>query len=350
MAPTSLRFGILGAARIAPKALIQPIAKLPGVVVSAVAARDRTRADAFATEHGIELALPAYRHVIESDEVDVVYNPLPMSLHAEWTIAALRAGKHVLCEKPFSSNAAEAVEMVHVAAEEGRILGEAFHYRYHPLFERVVQEVRSGRIGAIERVEAVFHTEIAKPDLRWDYGTSGGSLMDLGCYPLSWARQVMGQEPTIVSAVAVEGPDKIDASINAEMSFASGATASISSAMDRPFEVGLKIVGALGEIVVQNPLAPRPETICRFVLPAARPQGRWKPGTPTSTWCERLLNIRFTAHHFPPRGKTRSPIWPLSTPSIRLPACRFAASEQERSRFYPRVGSCFAVRLPRLRN
>ncbi|MCP4227364.1 MAG: Gfo/Idh/MocA family oxidoreductase, partial [Actinomycetia bacterium] len=192
-----LRFGVLGAARIAPRALIDPVAKLSGVEVSRVAARDPQRAATFAADHDIAEVSATYAEVIAADDVDIVYNPLPMSLHAEWTIAALRAGKHVLCEKPFASNATEAADMVRVAEEEGRILGEAFHYFYHPLFRRILDEVASGRIGDLVRLEAEFETPVAKPNLRWDYATSGGSLMDLGCYPMHWVRQLAGEEPTV---------------------------------------------------------------------------------------------------------------------------------------------------------
>ena len=252
-----LRFGILGAARIAPKALIDPVAKLDGVVVSRVAARDRSRAEAFAAEHGIPAVSDSYAEVIAADDVDIVYNPLPMSLHATWTIAALRAGKDVFCEKPFASNAVEAAEMVQVAEAEGRVLGEAFHYRYHPLFERLLDEVASDRIGAIERIEATFEAPIAKPDIRWDYMTSGGSLMDLGCYPMSWVRHLTGEEPEVVSASAVEGPPRIDASITAELSFPSGATGLVRSAMDAGPTIELLVVGSTGRIEVENPMAPQ---------------------------------------------------------------------------------------------
>lgn len=255
--PTPLRFGILGAARIAPKALIDPASKLDGVTITRVAARDRERAEAFAAEHGIAAVAADYREVIEADDVDIVYNPLPMSLHAEWTIAALRAGKHVLCEKPLASNAAEAAEMVATADAEGRILGEAFHYRYHPLFERIVAEVRSGRIGSIERVEATFDVPVPQPDLRWDYETSGGSLMDLGCYPVSWVRHLTGEEPEVAEAHAVVGPPRIDARMRAELRFASGATAAVACALDRGPTVTLDVAGTDGRIAVVNPLAPQ---------------------------------------------------------------------------------------------
>lgn len=259
-----IRFGILGAARIAPKALILPAAKFANVEVSRVAARNRDRAEAFATEHGIAAVSDSYAELIAADDVDVVYNPLPMSLHAEWTIAALRAGKHVLCEKPFASNAAEAAEMVRVAQEEGLVLGEAFHYWYHPLFRRILDEVASGRIGTVQRVEGFFNvsiprmTESGEIDLRWDYKTSGGSLMDLGCYPMSWVRHVTGEEPTVLSAGAVEDPDKIDAAITCELTFASGATGSVTSAMQgEERKISLTIVGSEGRIEAINPLAPQ---------------------------------------------------------------------------------------------
>ena len=252
-----LRLGILGAARIAPKALIDPVSKLTGVEVTRIAARDPERAAAFAAEHGIAGVSQTYDEVIEADDVDIVYNPLPMSLHATWTIAALRAGKHVLCEKPFASNKAEAAEMVRVAEEEGRVLGEAFHYFYHPVFQRVLAEVTSGRIGDLVRLDSAFNTPIRKPDIRWDYATSGGSLMDLGCYPMHWVRQVVGEEPTVVSATATEGPPKIDAAIETELRFPSGVTARVASSMEAAHAVGLTIEGTEGRIEVDNPMAPQ---------------------------------------------------------------------------------------------
>jgi predicted dehydrogenase len=252
-----IRFGILGAAKIAPKALVGPVAKLDGVEVTRIAARDRGRAEAFAAEHGIGGVADDYVQVIEADDVDVVYNPLPMSLHAEWTIRALRAGKHVLCEKPFASNATEAAEMVAAAEAEDLVLCEAFHYRYHPLFLRLLDEVAAGRIGTIRRVEGVFETRISRPDIRWDYATSGGSLMDLGCYPMSWVRHLTGEEPEVVSATAVEGPERIDARITAELRFPSGVTGSVRSAMDRGPEISLLVEGDGGRIVVDNPMAPQ---------------------------------------------------------------------------------------------
>ena len=298
-----IRFGILGAARIAPKALIEPVHSLPGVEVTRVAARDRSRAEAFASSHGIPGVGDTYQHVIEADDVDVVYNPLPMSLHAEWTIAALRAGKHVFCEKPFASNAAEATEMVRVAEQEGRVLCEAFHYRYHPMFQRILDEVASGRIGAIERIDGVFNVPIAKPDLRWEYETSGGSLMDLGCYPMSWVRHVTGQEPIVVAATAVEGPDKIDASITAELAFASGATGSVRSSMIDDREIGLTITGTLGSVEAANPMAPQMGNALTITTAAGSTSGAFDAGVSYDHMVRAFIDHLVHGSPFPTRGQ-----------------------------------------------
>jgi len=149
---TKLNIGVLGAARITPKALIEASKSNHSVRISRVAARDPERAEAFAAEHNIEAVSDSYQALIEAPDIDIVYNPLPMHLHAEWTIAALRAGKHVLCEKPFASNSTEAQTMVDVAQEEDRVLGEAFHHRYHPLFEHILNVTSSGVLRDIRRV------------------------------------------------------------------------------------------------------------------------------------------------------------------------------------------------------
>mgnify|MGYP001826472194 CR=1 FL=1 len=258
MADERLRFGVLGAARIAPPALLVPASRIDSIEVTRVAARDRSRAETFAAEHGIPHVADDYRAVIEADDVDVVYTPLPMHLHAEWTIAALRAGKDVLCEKPFASNAAEAEEMVQVAEEEGRILGEAFHHWYHPMFQRVLTVIRSGVIGSVTRAEGYFNIEIDQPDIRWQYETSGGSLMDLGCYSVIWVRHAVGEEPAVVSAEAEVGPPRVDAAISAELTFPSGATGLVQSSMiSQDADIRLVVTGTEGEIVAVNPLAPQ---------------------------------------------------------------------------------------------
>jgi len=171
-----LRFGILGAASIAPSALIKPARRSGGAAaVVAVAARDPERAQAFAAAQGIPRALGSYEALVADPEVDVVYNPLPNGLHGRWTLAALAAGKHVLCEKPFAANAEEAAEVAAVADASDRVVMEAFHYRYHPLTTRVAAIVESGELGTLTEVTSSFSAPIWKPgDIRYDPQLAGG--------------------------------------------------------------------------------------------------------------------------------------------------------------------------------
>lgn len=254
-----LRIGALGAARITPRALCDPAREVADVEVTAVAARDPERARAFAEEHGIPRVLGSYSELVHSPEIDAVYNALPISHHCEWSIRALEAGKHVLCEKAFALNASEAERMAEAAHAAGRALVEAFHYRYHPLMERVLEIVRAGELGTIEHLEGRFLAQIPnQDDIRFNYATGGGSTMDLGCYPIHMVRHTSGEEPEVVSAEAVVGPDRVDVAMEAELRFPSGASGRVSSSMqsDGPLVADLRVRGADGELHVRNPLAP----------------------------------------------------------------------------------------------
>lgn len=299
-----LRFGILGAARIAPQALVLPSRPIDTVEITRVAARDRQRAESFAAEHGIAGVSDDYEALINADDVDVVYNPLPMSHHAEWSIRAMRAGKDVLCEKPFASNSAEAEEMVRVAAETGRVLGEAFHYAYHPMFQRILAEVASGRIGDLVRLEGYFDIDIPKPNLRWEYATSGGSTMDLGCYPIHWVRSVAGEEPTVTSASAEEDPEKIDAALGAELSFPSGATGYIHSAMnDSSNKILLTVEGTEGRIVADNPLAPQDGNMLTIETPSGTSSGTIEAGSTYHHMVRAFVDHVRLGSPFPTKGE-----------------------------------------------
>lgn len=259
MSERPLRIGILGAARIAPTAVIDP-AKATGVAeVVAVAARDRSRAEAFAREHAIANVADDYEALIAHPEVDAVYNALPPSRHADLTIAALRAGKPVLCEKPFAMATDEALAMVQAADAHRLVLMEAFHYRYHPLFSRVLEIVASGEIGQVRRMKAVFSTSIAEAanELRYDPALGGGALMDLGTYCLHWVRTVAGAEPKVVSASSVFGASGVDISTKANLAFPRGVSAEIVCDMAGTVRATLAIEGTAGEMRVVNPLAPQ---------------------------------------------------------------------------------------------
>ena len=151
MSDRPLRIGILGAARIAPMALCRPAREVEGVEVVAIAARDAARAQQFAAKHGIAKVHASYDALLADDAIDAIYNPLPNGLHAEWTIRALEAGKHVLCEKPIASNAAEAAQMAEAAERTGRVLMEAFHWRYHRL-AALMREVVLTEVGEFRHV------------------------------------------------------------------------------------------------------------------------------------------------------------------------------------------------------
>ena len=255
-----LRFGTLGAAAITPRALVYPCVDEPGAFISVVAARNRERAEAFAAAHNIPKVVDDYQAVIEHDKVDAVYIPLHITAHHEWTIKALQAGKHVLCEKSLAANGAEAREMAAMAEAQDRVLMDAFHYRYHPVFLRAKEIYDSGMLGEIEQVDAAFHIPVADPNnIRMNYDTAGGVTMDIGCYPISWVRHLLGGEPVTVDAEAVVGPPDVDVMLRTRMGFADGVVATTSGDMreDARFRADIMVTGSKGQLKVTNPLVPQ---------------------------------------------------------------------------------------------
>ena len=255
-----IRIGCLGAARITPKALIAPAAKQADVQVSAIAARDAERARAFAETHDIAAAETDYESLIHRSDVDMIYNALPPSRHEDLTVLALKAGKPVLCEKPIASNAAAAQRMADTARDTGTLLMEAFHYRFHPAFQQAKDIVCGGDLGRLRRFEGAFSVEVkdTAEELRHSFALGGGALMDLGCYPVHWARTLMTGEPEIVAAEAiVEKPD-IDLSMTASLVFDRGIRAEVSTSMAPGTErrARIKVVGADATLVMDNPIAP----------------------------------------------------------------------------------------------
>ncbi|MCV7331227.1 Gfo/Idh/MocA family protein [Mycobacterium cookii] len=254
-----LRIGVLGAARIAPSALIKPAQSNDDVVVAAVAARDRSRAQAFAAKHSIARVHDTYEALIDDPDIDAIYNPLPNGLHGRWTRAALAAGKHVLCEKPFTANAAEAREIAELAAKSDRVVMEAFHYRYHPLALRALEIIASGELGKLTRVEAALCFPLPVfSDIRYDYALAGGALMDAGCYAVHMVRTFGGSTPDVVSAQAKLHDPRVDRAMTAELRFAEGHTGRVRCSMwsTRLLETSARIVGDRGEIKLLNPVTP----------------------------------------------------------------------------------------------
>jgi predicted dehydrogenase len=253
-----LHFGVLGAAHIVPNALIKPAQQLTEVAVDAIAARDPARAHAFALTHGIPRVMSSYDEVVGASDIDAIYIPLPNSLHCEWTIRALRAGKHVLCEKPLAANEWEAERMAQVAQATGLVLAEALHYRYHPLASRVYQLLHDGTIGRIAELECHFSVPSLPMNIRFDWDLAGGVTMDLGCYLLNMIHFFSGCRLRVRKAAALIGPPNIDVAMEAILELEDGTTAHMSCSMapDAPAEARFAAKGECGELLVTNPVAP----------------------------------------------------------------------------------------------
>jgi predicted dehydrogenase len=254
-----LRIGILGAARVAEYAMIAPARSEPRANLFAIAARDPARARVYAVRHAIARVHGTYEELMSDAEIDLVYVATPPSLHAKLALASIAAGKHVLVEKPFSMNAAEAEAVARAARAAGVFVAEAMHSRHHRLFARVVEIVRSGALGKIERLSGHFDAPIARgtEEFRWQRELGGGALMDLGVYPLSWLRGVVGSEPTVVRASA-RSECGVDAGIEAELEFPSGEVGHVRASMAaQTFAASLVVECDRGTLTVLNPLAPQ---------------------------------------------------------------------------------------------
>jgi predicted dehydrogenase len=246
-----LRIGVLGAARITGLSLVGP-AHATGHRLVAVAARDRSRAEAFAGAHGVERVADSYAAVLADPEVEIVYNPLANALHGPWNLAAVHAGKNVLTEKPSASNAEEAREVRDAAAAAGVSLMEGFHYPYHPLHRRLHALLTSGELGELRAVEiSMVMPAPDDGDPRWRLDLAGGGLMDVGCYGLHALRMlgsVLGGAPQVVAARAGQRDPGVDAWLDADVELPGGVPATLRSGMNAPdFDFSYRLVGSRGQ-------------------------------------------------------------------------------------------------------
>jgi predicted dehydrogenase len=238
---------------------LQPARQIPGVEVVAVAARDTRRARKFAAKHEIPRVHASYDALLADPEIDAIYNPLPNSHHCEWSVRALEAGKHVLCEKPLAANAEEAERMRAAAQRAGRVLAEAFHWRYHPLAARMAEIVSSGELGRLRRVEASLCFPLPLPnDIRWQFDLAGGALMDAGCYPVSIVRFLVGSEPEVVSAKAKLASQNVDRLMEIELRFPNEVAGFVRASMlsAHVLQLSASVYGDGGEMHVLNPIMP----------------------------------------------------------------------------------------------
>jgi xylose dehydrogenase (NAD/NADP) len=245
-----IRWGILSTARISKAVMLDS-----GANVVAVASRDADRARAYADEHGIERALGSYQALIDDPEIDAIYNPLPNSMHLPWSVRALEAGKHVLCEKPLDRRPIEVEAAFDVAARVDRVLVEAFFWRYHPQVEKVLELLADGAIGRVRQVRSSFSFPLDDPtDIRVQAELDGGALMDLGCYCVHATRSLLGAEPLRVYAEQVQtGPGGVDAVTSAVLRFPDDVTATFDCSFELQDTWDLEITGELGSIAFSNP-------------------------------------------------------------------------------------------------
>jgi predicted dehydrogenase len=261
-----LRIGTLSAARITPEALIAPARELPETEVAAVSARDQAHAEAFAAENGIPVVHKSYEALLDDPDIDAVYNPLPNSLHALWTLRALRAGKHVLCEKPFASNGTEAREVADAAREAGLVVMEAMHYRYHPLAQAMTAQLpviagdQAAGGNGIRHIQCAVSFPLASlSDIRYSYELAGGATMDAGCYALDLVRLLGPGEPTVITAFATELGMYVDQAMSAFLRFPGGGTAWLDLSFgpsDGRFRADVHVIGAEGQMTVLNFIHP----------------------------------------------------------------------------------------------
>jgi predicted dehydrogenase len=259
-----VRFGVIGAADIGRKTL-PGIQASPHCRVDAVGSRNLAKAQAYADELSIPRAYGSYEEVIADPDVDAVYIPLPNHLHAEWSIAAVRAGKHVLCEKPLTMNAPEAESVMAAAAEADRHVVEAFMYRHHPTWVRAKELVDSGQIGKLRAVQSFFsYFNDDRGNIRNQVEAGGGALYDVGCYCINLSRFLFGSEPVVESALIERDETGTDVVTSAILRFDTGsATFTCSTRLEDDQRV--HIYGSRGRIALEVP----------FNIPPTQPTRIW---------------------------------------------------------------------------
>lgn len=251
-----LNWGLLSTARI-NRALIPPLQISKRNQLLAVGSRSQKTADAYAKEKKIERAYGSYEALLADPDIDVIYNPLPNHLHAEWTIKAVEAGKHVLCEKPLALTVDDVDAVKAAAQKHGRVVAEAFMYRHHPQTLKALEIVRSGSLGTLKLIRGSFSFVLARDgDVRLSPEMGGGSLWDVGCYPISYARTVVGESPLEVFGWQVTGPTGIDQTFVGQMRFGGDVHAQFDSSFVIPFHAFMEIVGSEGTLNVPHPFKP----------------------------------------------------------------------------------------------
>jgi predicted dehydrogenase len=285
IAHNRLRWGILGTGNIARQFAAGVIASERGEM-AVVGSRDIASARSFAQQFNVAESFGSYQQVVESPDVDVVYVALPNSMHHHWTLAALAAGKHVLCEKPLASNPAEAQEMFDAATRAGRLLVEAFMYRSHPMTLAVVDAINAGAIGRLKLIRSSFCFRTRKIDgnIRFSAELAGGALMDIGCYCINFSRFFAGAEPSAMHVTGQLHSSGVDELAAGTLSFPDGVVASFTCGMTVQADNTAYLCGDEGYIEIPIPWKP-PATSAEFTIARSTPPkmdsaGKLAPAAP----------------------------------------------------------------------
>ena len=260
MSKESVRWGIVSTARIAESAFVPALQEAQRGQLIGVASRNRERAESFAREHNVPMVFDNYASLLASHEIDAVYNPLPNSMHAEWTKVAAQHGKHIFCEKPLAITPTEAGGMIEVCEEAGVLLFEAFVFLYHPQTLRLRQLLDDGTIGDLLQLQACLTFPLPRPteNIRLNKELGGGSLMDVGCYPITFARFAFDQEPLAVqSACRIDPGYGVDTRASVLLNFSDHGYATVQCGFDAMSGAGAVLFGERGYIEVPQPYHPK---------------------------------------------------------------------------------------------
>jgi predicted dehydrogenase len=257
MTPAGVRWGIIGTANIARGAFL-PGLRAAGGIPAAVAGRDLARAEQYAQANGVQRAVQGYQSLIEDTGVDALYIPLPNSLHAQWTITALEAGKPVLCEKPLCGVLADTERVLEVAKRTGTLLWEAFVFPFNEHLRRVRTLLEQAVIGELREIQSDFHFRVTRPDnIRLSADLEGGALRDVGCYPVRLAQEFFGQHESAWAAREPGGTDlRVDIETWGTLGYAGGRRLLLSCGMRRGYDTFSRLIGTAGQIHLSNPFHP----------------------------------------------------------------------------------------------
>jgi D-xylose 1-dehydrogenase (NADP+, D-xylono-1,5-lactone-forming) len=260
-----LRWGLMSTAAI-NEALIPPLRASRRSELYGVSSRDLDRAGEYAARWDIPHYYGSYEEMLADPEIDVVYNPLPNHIHAEWTIQACQAGKHVLCEKPAALKPGDVDAMAAAAQAAGVLVAEAFMYRHHPQTKKVLELIAAGEIGEVKLLRGCFsYVNDRSKDIRWVPEYGGGSIWDIGCYPISFCRAVMGEMPVEVYGSQHKSKSGVDATFTGTMHYSSGAVAQFDSSFEIPDFTYFEVRGTQGTIIVPSPFKPEEKSYIRLI-------------------------------------------------------------------------------------